>query len=318
MQPEQTNPVPQPAYAAPQPVPQNHSQSSGGNSDYISNPFLNSVRGLVLMLQVNPVAIMLSGLVGLLAIFVFLIGQGFLSAILGGSAGIVVSLIGSVAALIGIVLIGGSYNVIAGRSAREQHITTMESYAIAGKRFFGSLLLGIILAVLYLLLTILFILPGIYFLARASLALFVFYEENLSAVAALKRSFELTKGHAVEMLGAVVASIFLGGGSGLLSGAISLSPLVGRYHDLKQLKETGAPKPKVHYLNWLMTVLALIFVVAYVGFIAYASYSANRSIREIQTHNQFNTNSSNFLPENSPNSGNGSFNTGTGNNTYRN
>lgn len=37
-----------------------------GSSEYISNPFLNGVRGLVLILRVNPLSALLSGLIGLL------------------------------------------------------------------------------------------------------------------------------------------------------------------------------------------------------------------------------------------------------------
>ncbi len=286
MQPEQlNNPVPpQPTVyeAAPQqasaaPAPQ--ASGSAEYSDYISNPFLNSVRGLVLMLKVNPVAIMLSGLVALLAIFALFIVQFILAFATrnsgGGSA--IISIVGFLAVLVGTLLLFGSYNVIAGRSAREQKVTVKESYAIAFKRFIGALALLIIIVVLSVLTSILLVLPGIYFAARASLAFFVFYEEDLSAVKALKRSFELTKGHAIEMLGAVVASALLGGGSGLLSGAISLSPLVGRYHDLKQLKESGAPKPKVHYLNWLTVIFITIFFVGYVAVVALAVYSGVQS-----------------------------------------
>jgi xanthosine utilization system XapX-like protein len=228
------------------------------------------------MLKVNPVPIMLSGLVALLALFALLIVQ-FVVAFVTASSGspAIVSIVGILAVLIGYLLLFGSYNVIAGRSAREQKVTVKESYAIAFKRFIGALALLIICVVLYILTSILLILPGIYFAARASLAFFVFYEEDLSAVKALKRSFELTKGHAIEMLGAVVASALLGGGSGLLSGAISLSPLVGRYHDLKQLKESGAPKPKVHYLNWVTVIVVFLIMAAYIGFVAYAVHSVS-------------------------------------------
>lgn len=309
MQPEQlNNPVsPQPTvYAGSVPQP----TANAEYSDYISNPFLNSVRGLVLMLRVNPVAIMLSGLIALLALVALLIVQIIFtvatanSGSAGGSA--IIGIVGSIAILVGSLLLFGSYNVIAGRSAREEKVTVKESYAIAFKRFIGALALLIIFVVLYLLTSILLVLPGIYFASRASLAFFVFYEEDLSAVKALKRSFELTKGHAVEMLGAVIASALLGGGSGLLSGAISLSPLVGRYHDLKQLKESGAPKPKVHYLNWLTVIVVFLFVGAYIGFVAYTVHSLNGLNSNLRSQPSFNSGSSNFNSSTDPFSSGGS------------
>jgi hypothetical protein len=339
MQPEQpTNPVPpqptvyaappQQVYAAPEPVyaapaPQ---ASSTEYSEYISNPFLNSVRGLVLMLKVNPVPIMLSGLVALLALLALLIVQFIVAyAAVGGGVGgasKIINIVGFLVVMLGGLLLFGSYNVIAGRSAREEKITTKESYGIALKRYFSALLLLIIIAVLYLLTSILLILPGIYFAARASLAFFVFYEEDLSAVKALKRSFELTNGHAIEMLGASVASILLGGGSGLLAGAISLSPLVGRYHDLKQLKESGAPKPKVHYLNWLTVIVVFLFVAAYIGIVAYAANSFS-GINSLNTSSQLQqplgSGSSNFNSSADPFGGSGTSSgsgSGSSTNTY--
>ncbi len=241
---------------------------------------------------------MLSGLVGFLAICIPLFLSGLLGGVIGSKGVAIFGLLGFLLAVVGVNLALGSYAVIAGRSAREETVTIGESYRIAFKRFFGSLLLTVIVLLLIIVGTVLLILPGIYFMARASLAYFVLYEENLGAIAALKRSFALTKGHSIEMLGAVVASAFLGGGSGLLSGAISLSPLVGRYHDLKNLQASGAPKPKVHYLNWLILIVAVLFVGGYFGFIAYTFHKAGSSLNSLDSTN-FNSLDSTSYPTDS-------------------
>ena len=262
--------ISQPASSAPAPA---------APSEYISNPFLNSVRELVQMLKVNPVSVMLSGLVGLIVVIIFFIGQGILKAVANTgntSSIIVVGLVSAFVLLVGFLVLCGSYNIIAGRSLRNEVVSVGESYRVASKRIVNYTVLFIIYWVLTGLLSILVLLPGIYFATRASLAFFVFYEENLGPWASIKRSFSLTSGHFEEMFAAIIASSLLGGGSGLLSGAISLSPLVGRYHDLKNLKESGAEKPKVHYLNWVLTILALLFVFVYIGiaFLAVRSHSA--------------------------------------------
>ena len=293
MQP--TNPVSpvisQPASSAPAPA---------APSEYISNPFLNSVRGLVQMLKVNPVSVMLSGLVGLIVVIIFFIGQSILTAVVNTgntSSIIVVGLVSALVLLVGFLILCGSYNIIAGRSLRNEVVSVGESYRAASKRIVNYTVLFIIYWVLTGLLSILVLLPGIYFATRASLAFFVFYEENLGPWASIKRSFSLTSGHFVEMLGAIMASSLLGGGSGLLSGAISLAPLVGRYHDLKNLKESGAQKPKVHYLNTLLVVLTLLLILAYAGLVAYLAITTRNSIQDRgNLYNQRQLNGSNFNP----------------------
>ena len=251
-------------------------------SDYISNPFLNSIRGLVQMLKVNPVSIMLSGLVGLLAIILFFIGQIVFTGVVDRSGSVGSVLIGGLIAVFILViiflLISGSYNVIAGRSVRNEVVTVGESYRVALKRIVGYTVLFIIYCILTMLLSLLVLLPGIYFATRASLAFFVFYEENLGPWASIKRSFSLTSGHFEEMFAAIIASSLLAGGSsGLLAGAISLAPLVGRYQDLKNLKDSGAAKPKVHYLNLVVTILTLLFITAYIVIVAVVSVKSTNS-----------------------------------------
>lgn len=285
---------------------------------YISNPYLNSVRGIVLILKHNPVSIMLSGLVGLLIfiavgvvslLYTFATGyqsQNSLSSFVPSLIFLLVSLV------IGLVLVG-SYAIIAGKSANEEKITTKESYKQAFKRFLPSLALAIIWSILYLLLSLLLILPGIYFAARASLSLIVMYQEGLGPIAAIKRSFILTKGHVIEMLGAITASLVIsGGGSGLLTGALSLAPLVGRYNDLKKLKESGAPKPKIHYLNWVTIGVLVLFIVGYFGTIGFLAYSSINGIQtKARNDNLTNFNNGSFNSTLDSNSGGPSYNSGT-------
>ncbi len=101
-------------------------------------------------------------------------------------------------------------------------------------------------------------------MGRTLLAPVAFFEENLGPVDALKRSFELTKGHVLELLGALFAGSLLTGGNGLLAPAASLAPIVGRYEDLVALKKSGAPKPPIHWWNYVLPILTVVAIVLYI------------------------------------------------------
>lgn len=276
-QTEQTaSPAPQATYNSPAattvPAKDKTRQEDGSSDEYISNPFLNSVRGLVLTLKVNPVSAILAGLVGILLFIVDYI----LMIVLGGvfaSSNILLGLIIIFALSLLYLVPVGAYYVIAGNSARQQQVTTGEAYSQAFKRLLPLIGLGIVGGLMITAGFLLFIVPGIILLARSSLSGLIMFEEDLGPIKALKRSFSLTKGHVNEMLGSLFAGMFLGGYYSLLFGAISVSPLVGRYHDLRQLQESGAPKPKVHWLNysWLAAFLLIVLPMLAVFIIAASS-----------------------------------------------
>ena len=239
------------------------SNPKSSSNEYLSNPFLNAVRGLVFTLDTNPVPALLGGLVGFLVIILAYIVFFILS--LTHSS--IFEVIGGIVLALTYLIPVGAYYVIGGSSARQAKITTGQAYSKASKKLFPFLALVIISSVLGVVGLLLLIVPGLIFLARASLAPLVLFEENLGPIAALKRSFSLTKGHTHEMLGAMFAGAFIGDTYySLLFGAISVSPLVGRYNDLRELKESGAPKPKTHWLNylWLLGVVLVIVTVAIV------------------------------------------------------
>lgn len=225
-------------------------------TDYISNPFLNTVRGLVAILQSNPVPVMLSGLVFLLAWFAFYMLLGILGSTLPVAITMLLMLI---AVPLGWLVIYGAYIEIAARSAAGEVITTSQAFQKGFQKIIPLLVFMILYGLGMMLGFVLFIVPGVIFAARFSLSPLIMFEENMSVIAAMKRSAKLTKGHVNEMLGALFAGAFMGS-QGLLIGAIGLAPLVGRYHDLKLLDESGAPKPKVHWLNYTYLIGVVLVV----------------------------------------------------------
>lgn len=281
------------------------------NLEYISNPYLNTVRGLVLTLQTNPVSTLLSALV-----FLGMVLTGLFLAVIFGKGPIPLPLASLSVLTIGAELIFGilfciplgSFYVIGGHSARGEKVTTRQALGVATRRLLSFLIMSVAFGLLVSVGLLLLIIPGVILLARGALAPLILFEENLGPVAAIKRSFELTKGHVNEMLGAYFAGLFVGGGGygySLVFGATSVAPLAGRYHDLRALKESGAEKPKVHWLNYTY-ILGIVIMVAYFGFIIFAFSSGLTS--KAQPTNSFSGSSSTYDLQPSKDSLNGPTN----------
>lgn len=252
----QTPAVPTPPPA--QPSSSNSSHAADPYTNYMSNPFLNSIRGLVLALRFNPTPSLLSGLIGLFVGIGVLAISMILAIVVHINA---LAYLGMVLGSVVLILSKGAYYVIAGSSAREEGVTTKQAFSKSAKKFLPFVGLNLLYSLITVIGFVFLIVPGIIILARGSLSALVLFEENLGPIQALKRSFALTKGHVTEMIGAMFASGFLGRG-GLLMGVIGIAPLVGRYHDLRNLEQvSNATKPKVHWLNYLAYVVFILTIV---------------------------------------------------------
>jgi len=243
-------------------------------TNYDSNPVTNAVSGLVIVLKNNPVTILLlpilyyfalTMVVSSLAIFI-LIGAIAKSPIIIALL-VIISIV-----ILGLViaLFTASFFMTAVKSAKNEKTEVGDVLRISFKRLLPYWGLTILYGLAIFFGLLLFIIPGIIIAGRGSLASLVFFEENLGPVDSLKRSFALTKGHVIEMLGTSAASALLtGGGMGLLIGATSVGPYLGRYKDLTALQASGAAKPKIHWMNYLIVfggilyvILSIIYVVA--------------------------------------------------------
>jgi hypothetical protein len=167
----------------------------------------------------------------------------------------------------------------AAESLKERRVSL--GYVI--KRAFGKLLpvigLTLLLVPLMFIGFLLLIVPGIILIARSSLACLIIFEEDLGPIKALKRSFALTKGHAIEMLGSLFAGYMMSG-SYLLGLATGFAPFVGRYEGLKKLEQSHTPKPKTHWLNYLGIVLPMLLITGCVLLGVFLSVNAVNQVKK--------------------------------------
>lgn len=229
---------------------------------YQSNPFLVTITGLLEILKNNPIpALLLSFVIAAMYVAVVVVGLLFLYALplLGG---LLIAAGSLFVAGLGI----GSAAVLGVSSMHGKKYETMEMIKIAQPKVLPALGAVIVVATLVGLGLVFFIIPGLIFLGWWSMTFVAMFDEDLGVFAAMKRSKELAKGHVVEVLGALVAGSFLSGG--LLGLATGVAPLIGRYQQLKALKASGHAKPQVHWLNYILPVLAVLFAIAYVASIA--------------------------------------------------
>jgi hypothetical protein len=283
--------VPATTFAAIRPAAPIPSPQLGVSSNYISNPFLSTIKGLVINLEHNPTATLVSGLIGLA-------GTGVLYGI---TAGISVATGSGLAVLIGGVLIAAWLNIciavfycISALSINQEELNVDAYFKRAAKKFFPFLALAIISFFLACVGIILFIAPGVYFIGRSALAPLIMFTEDLGPIASLKRSFKLTKGHVNEVLGSVFAGIFIGESYySLLFGAISVSPIVGRYVDLVELERSRMEKPKIHPLNFLY-LIALFFTIAILAVVVLISIVAGNQDEVLHTGFYLNTKTNSY------------------------
>lgn len=275
---------------------------------YVSNPFLVGIRSIIAGLKNNPVAIMLTPLMIIAAYLVAVVFALVFMATRTAGGTIAAILVMSAAYLFFLPVILGMYYTVAARSDKDQAITTKEAFSAALGKALPTLGLIIVLAAATLVGLLLLIIPGVIFIVRASLALTVMYFEGLGVFASIKRSFELTKGHFMETLGAIIAGGFLGA-NGLVAPYFGIAQMVGRYNDYKMLQESSAAKPKVHWLNYVPLVILIIFGGLYgllIVTFANVQNRAKENLRQSQQLQQQNLNNDYYNSPYQYNSGSGS------------
>jgi hypothetical protein len=241
------------------------SQSKAANNAtsiaYESNPFKSTINGLVIILKNNPMSAILLGLT-LIVFSVIYLALNVIAVRIFPPL-IIISILSL--PVFNVVLIG-SLTLLATRSYEGATVASVDLIKSAFHKTLPLLGLSILYALSITIGLILFIVPGVLFAVWFSLSYFAMYDENLGPIDAMKRSKELVSGHFIEIIGAMFAgSLMAGGGmmgvSGLLSNAITISPLAARYYGLKQLKSSNAPQPPVHWSNWLAVIFAGIVIV---------------------------------------------------------
>lgn len=240
---------------------QNHS-----NSSYISNPFTLMFKGFGHMYNINQNMTIVLLVLSALSSF----GYG------GGSGGSAPSGIGdaggelSSAAITAIIIIV-SFLVITGvvvgtfiwtmftgmaahvawNTAQNKTVTFEESFKAVIKKFWRIVLINLIVFLKVLGGTFLFIVPGIRAALRYQMVLMPVFESDADHKQAIATSKAITKGHLIEVFGLSVA----GGIIPLVGEALKIGGQSIMYPQLKHLHDSGAEKPKVHWLNYLGFIL---------------------------------------------------------------
>ena len=301
----------------PAPQPAEHQVPQTVSTTYQSNPFLVTARGIVTILQNNPVTAMLLMLVLALIAILAIIVIAILAAILNhGASFVFVVLLMALAYIAFLAVSVGSYLAVGSASTRGERITTKQAISRATDKALPLIGAGILSFIAIAVGFVLLVVPGFIMLGRLSLTLVVMMEENLDAIASLKRSWNLTKGHTIEMLGALFAGQFMSGG-GLLGPTVEIAPLFGRYQDLVELERSGQAKPQTHWLNYLAFILMIPFVALMIvaGVVSNNATKNNRDYndrvqKQLQELNQ--GPSDNFKGSSTLNGGNSDYNGDSG------
>gem|GEM_PF-1504370 len=258
------------------------SVSSPSLQEYTSNPFPLVIKSLGHLLSINGTSSLLAVLRFVLAIV--------LTVIAGVVATIVFSTV-HLAALAFLILAVVYLAIIAMLVSLYSAITAagINEVAYSGKELFSQSLSKLLpvagLTVLTGLIVaggaVLLIVPGIIFGLWFSLAPAAMFAENLGIMASLKRSKELVSGHLWEMWGMLTAAGILGS-NGVLSFLVVPSGLAGRYRQLRDLKASGQPKPSVHWANYVLPLLMLVFFGIYTAVVVIAANNKSAQPTNIQ------------------------------------
>jgi len=266
---------------------------------YTSNPFAAAAVGLGKALTVNPIAtlmlfvpllVIVAAWYALFTVFYLVTAANYTPVwmTIGSVALAVATLFVVVRASLGAIFVL--------KASYEQNTTTTRQAMLKGASPYVWRYLGIIIA-FFLLFVVAGILGGlisgalddasavvivaaVVILAacavavRWSLAPFVLVNENAGVRASLKRSFTMTKGHFIEMVGVIIAQSVISG-NGLLSIVGSVSGLDTRYHEIKAYQTAKSAKPAVNWMNWFLIGLFALGFAAYIWVFSLAADTSN-------------------------------------------
>lgn len=179
----------------------------------------------------------------------------------GETVAIIALVLGITAAffIIGLIisaLVNGMITYAAYKTSKGEPTTIAEAFRETKKRFGAIYYATVVSALKVLGGLLLFIVPGIRASLRYQMVVFPIFDEDLRGKQALQRIKFLTKDHLLEMFGIMTVANLLAPINILLQkGGESIM-----YPQLKALKESNAPKPPVHWLNYLGFILFAAFL----------------------------------------------------------
>lgn len=149
------------------------------------------------------------------------------------------------------IMINGVLDYIAWKTSKKETTTFTEAIREVMSRFW--VIAGVFLHVGIRVLggLVLFIIPGVRAALRYQLVLFTVFEEDLKGKAALERIKALSDKHLIEIFGMVMAAAVMPP----LTAPLQTGGEAVMFRQLKDLHESGARSPRVHWLNYFGFVL---------------------------------------------------------------
>ncbi|MBI4101263.1 hypothetical protein HY441_02210 [Candidatus Microgenomates bacterium] len=238
--------------------------------DYVSNPFTVFVNSFKNIFSVNLVTLLIYVAIAtvsiLVAAMVGIIGALLLATklkVLGLGVLIVLVAIGIVWWLI--ILTGFTKYGIA--TARGQEIDFKSLLKVGYNKAAGYLGLMLLITLAILAGLILLIIPGLIFMYWFFFAPYIYIDQNVGVVEAMRQSRRLVKGKLVEILGLIGATYlfalpaylpFLGIFYQLIYSPASVVAWSYRYVSAKKLADANKAKPPTDNANWWGIILILI------------------------------------------------------------
>lgn len=162
-------------------------------------------------------------------------------------------------------LFSGVSSYTSAQLARGKKVNFAEAFRVAFEHLWSFLWLHVIISVKLFLWTLLFILPGIYFAFRYSLAQTAFFDErkNLRGNAAIAESLRLTQGAWVTTFASnmLFNGLTFGGFIGVIS--VGVNAVLYRQFDALGKK----PKPAPHWLSWVTVAIPIAVVLLVIAFV---------------------------------------------------
>lgn len=237
-------------------------------SEYISNP-LDMVKPSARVLMVNldamvrmllvEIASLTTTVGGFAAWWLLKLNGG---SQLGATAGLLIGLFGAITLIILSLIIVPATNILYVASAQNQKRKLGEFLQAARPFIVRNIVLTILFVLAVLGGLILFVIPGLVFIAWFSMSGYAMVTEDLGAVASMKRSKELVRGRVLETWGlmslANAANVIPIFGS-LISFGLSIVMLPAMAMRYLQLKDTApADRPAVNWISYALIILAIL------------------------------------------------------------
>ncbi len=168
---------------------------------------------------------------------------------------VVMLLVMAIAAAMGTIYNGAVSYVIL-QTINKKTATFSETMNAVFKKFWTIFWTSVIVTLKVLGGFLLFIVPGIRASLRYKMVLLPIFDEDATAKQAIAKSKLLAKDHLIEIFGMLTAAGIIP----IIGPIFEIGGQVVMYPQLKELKASGAPKPKVHWLNYLGIVLFLVLL----------------------------------------------------------